>query len=144
MKIKSLILVIIQVAAIVILCVTDRAFCLEIPLFSVQVASIILLIWTWIHLHPGKFHILPDVMKDAKLITTGPFRFIRHPMYLGLFLYLLPLVIEYFSYLRLAVLIIFVINMIIKMYYEEKLMLLKFPQYAEYMKHSKRIVPYIY
>ena len=127
MKIKSLILVIIQVGGIVVLCVTARPVCTKIPLILFQTASLGLIIWTLWHLRPGKFHILPDTTKSAELITGGPFQWIRHPMYLSLFLYLVPLVIEYYNWWRLLVLLIFLANMIVKLLYEEKLLQQKFP-----------------
>lgn len=144
MKIKSLVLVIIQVAGIVILCVTARPVCTKIPLIALQTASFVLIVWTMWHLRPGKFHILPDALKSTELITGGPFRWIRHPMYLSLFLYLVPLVIEYYNWWRLLVLLIFLVNMIIKLLYEEKFLQQKFPEYVSYMKRSKRLIPFIF
>jgi protein-S-isoprenylcysteine O-methyltransferase Ste14 len=144
MKFKSLVLVIIQVGTIIALFIKNPPVCDHPVLIGVQVASLLLLAWTWFNLVPGKFHIIPDAMKDARLVTTGPFRFIRHPMYLGLFLYLVPLVINYFSYLRLIILIVFLANMIIKLLYEENLLMKKFPEYATYMKRSYRLIPLIF
>jgi protein-S-isoprenylcysteine O-methyltransferase Ste14 len=144
MKIKSIILVIVQLTTIVFICVTDKAYCRNYALMAFQLLGVALLIWTWINLRPGKFHILPDAIKKARLVTSGPFRFIRHPMYLSLFLYLLPLIIEYYTWIRLVVLLIFTANMVIKMYYEEKLLQQKFNEYTDYMKRSRRVIPFIY
>jgi protein-S-isoprenylcysteine O-methyltransferase Ste14 len=144
MKIKSIILVIVQVATIVFIFLTGKAYCSNYALMVFQLLGLALLIWTWINLRPGKFNIMPDAMKKASLVTSGPFRFIRHPMYLSLFMYFLPLVIEYYTWIRLAVLLVFTANMVIKMYYEEKLLQQKFIEYADYMKHSKRLIPFIY
>lgn len=144
MKGKSLVLVIVQLAGIIVLCATARPVCSWIPLVVVQSVSLLLLIWTLVYLKPGKFHILPDTRKNASLVTCGPFRWIRHPMYLSLFLYLIPLVVEYYTWWRLLVLVIFTINMIIKLLYEERILRQKFPEYAAYMKHSKRLIPYIF
>jgi protein-S-isoprenylcysteine O-methyltransferase Ste14 len=144
MKIKSIILVIVQVAGIVLICVTAKPVCTRIALLAFQAAGLALLIWTMLYLQPGKFHILPDPVKSNRLVTKGPFRFIRHPMYLSLFLYLLPLIIEYFSFIRLGIFLIFVANMIIKLFYEERLMMAEYEQYAEYMKRTRRLIPYIF
>jgi protein-S-isoprenylcysteine O-methyltransferase Ste14 len=136
--------VIVQIVGIVVLCATAFPVCTWPVLISIQVLSGILLIWTWFFLVPGKFHIMPDHIKSDKLITGGPFRWIRHPMYLSLMLFLVPLVIEYYNWWRLLVLIIFVVNMVIKMFFEEKALQLRFPDYASYMQHSKRVIPFIF
>jgi protein-S-isoprenylcysteine O-methyltransferase Ste14 len=144
MKVKSIILVVVQMTAIVILCATASPICDKPVLLIIQGISLALLAWTWFNLVPGKFNIVPDAKKDAKLVKTGPFRFIRHPMYLSLFIYLVPLVVNYFSWVRLSVLIIFTVNMVIKLLYEEKLLQKKFADYTDYMKHSYRLIPFIF
>jgi protein-S-isoprenylcysteine O-methyltransferase Ste14 len=143
-KLISITLVTLQVACMVVLFITGRLVCDKVVLLTIQFVGVALLVWTWFNLVPGKFHIMPDTIKYAKLVTTGPFRLIRHPMYASLLIYLLPLVINYFSYLRLAVLLVFSVNMIIKLLYEEKLLKLRFPEYGSYMKRSYRLVPFIF
>jgi protein-S-isoprenylcysteine O-methyltransferase Ste14 len=144
MKAKAIILVFVQLAGIISICATAWPVCTQPALIALQIISGLLLLWTWLYLKPGRFHIMPDRVKSSELITAGPFRFIRHPMYLSLILYLLPLVIEYFNRWHCAILLVFVINMIIKMYYEEAILRNRFADYAEYMKHSKRIIPFIF
>lgn len=144
MRLKSLVLVIIQITGIAVICMTARPVCTSYILLVIQSLSLLLLIWTWLYLHPGKFNIFPDTIKNAKLVTGGPFRWIRHPMYLSLFMYLVPLVVEYYNWWRLLVLLIFLANMVIKIFYEEKILQQKFPEYGEYMKRSKRLIPFIF
>lgn len=144
MKIRSLVLVIVQVTTIAALCITAPPICNMTVLLAVQAASLALLVWTWIYLSPGKFHILPETIREARLVVKGPYRFIRHPMYLSLLLYLLPLLINYFSWLRLAVLLAFLANMIIKIHYEEQHLKSRFPHYVAYMRSSYRVLPFIY
>ena len=144
MKIISVILVIVQVATTAALCITAPPICEKPVLLVVQSISLALLVWTWFYLVPGKFHILPETIRGARLVISGPYRFIRHPMYLSLLLYLVPLLINFFSWLRLAILLVFVTNMIIKIYFEERHLKSKFPEYAEYARRTYRVLPYIY
>lgn len=44
-------------------------------------ASIALAIWTLVHNQPGNFNIRPTPKTWGTLVTTGPYRWIRHPMY---------------------------------------------------------------
>ena len=49
-------------------------------------AAFVLGTWTLIHNRPGNFNIHPAPKALGTLITTGPYRFIRHPMYTAVIL----------------------------------------------------------
>ena len=85
--------------------------------------------------------IFPDPDPNIILIVKGPYRIIRHPMYTSLFLVLIPLVFNPFSYLRLAVFLAFTINQILKLLFEESLLLKVVPGYKVYMKSTWRLIP---
>lgn len=92
----------------------------------------------------GNFNISPRLKENGKLVTNGPYSFIRHPMYLAQLVALLPLVIDYFSWLRLGAFAILTITLVLKIKYEESLLRLKFKQYPTYANKTKRLIPFIY
>ena len=58
-----------------------------------RVCSLVLLstglalgLWVFLHNRPGNFNIRPEPKAGALLVTTGPYRHIRHPMYVALLL----------------------------------------------------------
>jgi protein-S-isoprenylcysteine O-methyltransferase Ste14 len=65
-------------------------------------------------------------------------------MYSSILLFILPLLIDYFSWLRLLIFIFWAINMLFKMIYEEKLLCLKFDEYKRYKSGTYRIIPFIF
>jgi protein-S-isoprenylcysteine O-methyltransferase Ste14 len=57
---------------------------------------------------------------------------------------LLPLLIDYFSYLRLAVWLLLLFVLYLKMNYEENSLSKHFEGYRAYMAKTKRLIPFIY
>jgi len=89
-------------------------------------------------------NITPTVKPGSKLVTSGPYRIIRHPMYIAQLIAVLPLVIDYFSWYRLAAILILLTVLIVKIGYEEKQLITHFPGYTKYQKTSSKMIPYIY
>ena len=97
----------------------------------------------WVHRHLDKqWSIALELQEDHKLITTGPYRYVRHPMYLGIFTYTIGLMM-----ISLDVLVILFFAFTIWVNYrriprEEQMLIQKFgDEYLEYIKRSGRLLP---
>src|SRR6266404_1379613 len=76
-----------------------------------------------------------------ELITRGPYAFVRHPIYTGLLTMFLATVIVLGHVAGIIAIPLVVVSFWIKLSYEEKLMLEKFPnEYAAYSRHVKRLI----
>ncbi|MGA2051724.1 MAG: isoprenylcysteine carboxylmethyltransferase family protein [Opitutales bacterium] len=86
----------------------------------------------------------PTLKENHELITTGPYRYVRHPIYTGLLLAILGTVIasgRTFDFIILAYLLI---DTHFKAKTEESLMLRQFPDaYPAYRNQTKAIIPYV-
>ena len=89
-------------------------------------------------------NVAPIVKQNSELITSGPYRIIRHPMYIAQLIAVLPLVIDYFSWYRLAAIVILLVILLIKIEFEEKQLIAHFPEYTEYKKRTKKLIPFVY
>ncbi|MFK5854744.1 MAG: methyltransferase [Bacteroidota bacterium] len=89
-------------------------------------------------------NVTPTVKQGSELVTSGPYRIIRHPMYIAQLIAVLPLVIDYFSWDRLAAILILLTILLIKIQYEEKQLVAHFPEYTEYKKTTNKIIPFVY
>lgn len=92
----------------------------------------------------GNFNIRPDIKVDGVLISTGVYKYIRHPMYSSVLIIMAGVTILYpftFEYVLYALL---VFTLFIKLHYEESLWRCENPEYLEYCKSSKKIIPFIY
>lgn len=92
----------------------------------------------------GNFNIAPQPRAGGALVTTGPYRYIRHPMYTSVFLFLTGLTIQAgFSLLALAGLLLAAVAMLWKSTIEERLLVQRYPDYATYRTRTKRFIPFL-
>ena len=110
-----------------------------------QIIGISISIWSVFIMRIGRFNIQPEVKTQAKLITKGPYKLIRNPMYSGLLLVFGAGLFESFQLIEVSVYVILAAVLLIKIMLEEKYLLLKFGErYSAYKKTSFRMLPYIY
>ena len=90
------------------------------------------------------FNITPYIKSNCKLITYGIYKYIRHPMYLSVLLSMFGFVIFYFDKYDTILYSILVVNMLIKMFYEEHLWNCQSLNYKQYCSCTKRLIPFIF
>lgn len=86
----------------------------------------------------------PSMKEDHELVTSGPYRFVRHPIYTGMILALFGSVLAS-GIIWLVIFIIFCINFLYQLPVEEKYMMQLFPnEYPEYKKRTKALIPFVW
>jgi protein-S-isoprenylcysteine O-methyltransferase Ste14 len=90
------------------------------------------------------FSVLPAPVESAKLIKSGPYKYVRHPIYTVVILLALIWISEKFSVVNLIVFISLILIFIVKINYEENFLKKKFPDYENYISESKKLIPFIY
>ena len=80
----------------------------------------------------------------GELVQDGLFSIIRHPMYLALLLTTLPLIVTKFSMVRLLLWLILLVDLLLKINFEEELLTVRVAGYANYAKDSYRLIPFVY
>ena len=79
-----------------------------------------------------------------ELITRGPYALVRHPIYTGLIIMVVGTVVVLGHIAGIIAMPFIFVSFWIKLRYEEKLMLQKFPdEYAAYQRRVKRLIPFI-
>jgi protein-S-isoprenylcysteine O-methyltransferase Ste14 len=80
-----------------------------------------------------------------KVITTGPYALLRHPMYAGVLVMLVGVPLALGSFWGLLILAVAIPGLIVRILDEEKLLKKELPGYIEYIQKVKyRLIPYIW
>jgi len=91
----------------------------------------------------GNFRVYPELKPGFKLITNGPYNYIRHPMYTSVILMMLGasgFLNGPYNYLGLCMTVIVVTLKALK---EEYLIAKENPVYKEYMSRTTRFIPFV-
>ncbi len=106
------------------------------------IASLLLAGWAIKVMRLGHFNVRPAIKSGAVLVTHGPYRYIRHPMYASLLLGGVGLLLITFSWLRLAGFFALWLVLYLKVRIEEKLLADHFPGYSLYQQRSRMLFPW--
>ncbi|MCL4363931.1 isoprenylcysteine carboxylmethyltransferase family protein [Patescibacteria group bacterium] len=143
-KAKSIIFVLLQFVFGIYLLATTNIHKLSLLSSGLIFAGLVLGLWAIYTMKKSVLRITPDVDKKARLVEDGPYRLIRHPMYSSLLTAGLGLLLMNVSLIRLLVYIFLIVDLMMKLSFEEKLLEKHFKDYAAYKKNTKRIIPFFY
>lgn len=141
---KSYTLVIIQFGALIALALTGPLIARHPLLLAVEIAALALAAWAIVTVRIRHLNVIPDVRHGSRLVRDGPYRWIRHPMYASILLGALALVLDAPTPLRWLIYAVLLVDLLVKLRYEERLLVAAFPIYAAYQEVSKRLIPFIY
>jgi protein-S-isoprenylcysteine O-methyltransferase Ste14 len=86
-----------------------------------------------------------SVMAEAReLVTSGPYRFVRHPLYLAEELAVIGLFMQFLSASTALLLAAQIAFQLRRMHNEEAVLAQTFPEYAQYQARTARLIPGIY
>lgn len=100
--------------------------------------------WAIVEMLKSKLRISPIPDKNSILISSGPYKVIRHPMYSAIILTFLPLSISHPDLITISIFIATTISLYFKLNFEESLLKLHFQNWDEYSIKTKKIIPFIY
>jgi protein-S-isoprenylcysteine O-methyltransferase Ste14 len=115
------------------------------------VGAVALGAWALSANRPGNFNVRPEPKSGGRLVTGGPYRYIRHPMYLALLFATAGFVVGYADCVawhaadlaRAAAWFGLATVLHVKSGIEERALNALHPGYAAYAQRTKRIIPFL-
>ncbi len=144
MPTSSLSLVTAQLALIAALAATGPLVPAGMLPRALLASGALLAAWAVAAIPPRHLRATPEPARGARLVTAGPFRAIRHPMYTSVLLASLGWVTGDWTWWRGALWLALLAVLLAKLHLEEHLLRATFPDYATYAARTHRLVPGLY
>jgi protein-S-isoprenylcysteine O-methyltransferase len=90
----------------------------------------------------GQFRVMAEP-GPGEMLRRGPYRLIRHPMYAGALLFLWTGIVAHWSVVPVVVGLVISALGAIRVADEERVLRARFPDYGEYARGTKRVIPFV-
>jgi protein-S-isoprenylcysteine O-methyltransferase Ste14 len=110
---------------------------------AAQAAAIALMIWARLTFGLRSFHATANPTEGG-LVTTGPYKYLRHPIYTAVCLFVLAGALAHLSLIALGLVLVVFTGALSRMLAEERLLLQRYPEYADYAARTSRMLPHVF
>lgn len=106
--------------------------------------AICIAVWARLSMSRGTFRVMPEPASAAQLTQSGPYRWVRHPMYSAVILAALGAAISHATLWHMFIFLLLIVVLLLKIHREEQYLLLAYDNYANYKTNTKALIPFIY
>jgi protein-S-isoprenylcysteine O-methyltransferase Ste14 len=125
------------------LVVTRQLFSASPFVISAQVIALLLFLWARVTFGRRSYHLLANPTEGG-LVTSGPYRYIRHPIYASICLFTLAGTVAHLSLSSAIFGGLILGSAVMRIFCEEALVGARYAEYAPYQARTWRMVPYVY
>ncbi len=129
-------------AAILYLLISGNLLSPSLLVIVGQLVAIALSIWARRSFQAGQFNIHAEP-REGSMLSSGPYQYIRHPMYAAALLLIWISVIGHLSAATVIVGIVVTAAIAVRITTEDQLLRASFPAYAAYADATKRVIPFV-
>ncbi len=116
----------------------------SLPASALLGCALALGLWTLLHNRPGNFNIRPEPKASGQLVTGGPYRYVRNPMYTAVLLFAAAEVVAYADPWKILCWLALALVLVAKAILEERGLRAQHAGYAEYAKRVRRFIPGVF
>jgi protein-S-isoprenylcysteine O-methyltransferase Ste14 len=120
----------------------DALFARHPAVIAVQVAAALLMVAARLTFGRRSFHAAANPTQGG-LVTTGPYAYIRHPIYAAILYFIWAGALDNFSWRAVACAAVITAGAVARMLSEERLIVERYPEYRDYMRRVRRVVPFV-
>jgi protein-S-isoprenylcysteine O-methyltransferase Ste14 len=107
-----------------------------------QVTAGLLMVWARVTFGLRSWHAAATPTAGG-LVTTGPYRLVRHPIYSAILLFLWCGVASHVSPLSMLMAVVASAAIAVRIGTEERLVTVRYPEYAAYAARTRRVIPFV-
>ena len=131
------------ILAAAILLVRGELLSTSLPVLVLQVVAVALVLSARFAFRSQGFNVTAHP-GEGPLVFRGPYRFIRHPMYAGVLLFIWAGILGNLNLISALMGLVLLMFVLLRVSAEEHLLRARYADYEEYARHTKRLVPFLY
>ena len=124
------------------LVLTKRFFSPSPIVIGIQLAGVVVIMWARMTFGMRSLHVGSNATEGG-LVTTGPYRFVRHPIYAGALVILAGVLVGHHDVETWIAAGGVAAALVVRIVAEERAVTRTYPEYADYAKRTKRIIPWV-
>lgn len=134
---------IMMVAALLLLVFVEALFSPSPFVVALQILALSLMVWARITFGSRSFHYAPNPTEGG-LVTNGPYRYLRHPIYASILYFALAGILANWSMTAVLCYGLLCLGAGLRILCEERLVIQQYPEYSAYAGRTKRIIPFVF
>jgi protein-S-isoprenylcysteine O-methyltransferase Ste14 len=132
-----------MVGGLLALVASGNLFSASILIICIQVAALLLLLWARIAFGLRSYHVVANPTGGG-LVTSGPYRYIRHPIYTSICVITWAGIAGHWSWVTAACGVLVLASAVLRIHCEEILVTVRYPEYAQYKTRTWRMAPFVF
>jgi protein-S-isoprenylcysteine O-methyltransferase Ste14 len=124
--------------------VLTRRFFSPLPVvIALQVVGMLVVVWARLTFGMRSFHVGSNATQGG-LVPTGPYRYVRHPIYAGVLVILAGVLVGHHDVDTLIAVGCAAATLAARIVAEERSVVRTYPEYANYAQRTKRLIPWLF
>jgi len=142
LKALSVLAFIFMAAGVLALYCRHGLFSANAVVIAIQALAVLVLLWARITFGRRSFHFAANPTEGG-LVTVGPYRFLRHPIYASVIWAVWAGAIGNWTLINGALAAAVTIGGVLRMLSEERFLRVRYPEYADYARKTRRVIPFV-
>lgn len=141
-NVLSLVAFVVAALAVGYLVLVRHLFATRPAPIAVQASAVVLMLWARATFGLRSFHAAAGT-SDGGLVTAGPYRFWRHPIYASIIYFVWAGELRSPTVRSVVAAGVVSLALVTRMLLEERALYATYPEYAEYARRAKRLIPFV-